>query len=213
MKGILFKDFLIKQVAAGAKTMTRRTRGLEQINNAPSRYQLSLHNFSKGKANFLDMLTGEKVEVKQEYQIGEVIYVKENYMPDYFSDRTTAYGTDWNSVPELLRHKPKFKSKLMMPEREARYFLTITNVRVERLQDIIEADAIAEGVEQVPLPDVVAYKKYMPYKGFEMWVKSPTESFESLINFVNGPDSYKKNPWVWVYEFELKKNFNKSINF
>ncbi|HUW07839.1 MAG TPA: hypothetical protein VMW01_16455 [Williamwhitmania sp.] len=205
MKGILFKDFLIKQIAAGAKTMTRRTKGLEVINEVPSRYMHTAHNFKNGQSIFLNMLTGDNVFVKPEYLIGEVIYVKENYIPDYFADRTTAYGTDWNSVPELLIHKPKYKSKLMMPEREARYFLTITNVRVERLKSITEADAISEGVETIPLQDIVAYKMYMPYKGFEMWVTSAVESFYWLIKSISGNGTWENNPWVWVYEFELKK--------
>ena len=61
-------------------------------------------------------------------------------------------------------------------------------MRVERLQDITEQDAIAEGVETLGL-----------YPGYNV---SSRGKFEGLWNSINGDESWDANPWVWVIEYE-----------
>ena len=86
-----------------------------------------------------------------------------------------------------------------MPKKRARIFLEVTNVRVERLQDITEEDAIAEGIERVSIaPFVHRFKNYLCNNKFI----GPKESFKTLWMKINGIDSWKSNPWVWVYEFK-----------
>ena len=93
-----------------------------------------------------------------------------------------------------------------MPRWASRITLRITDVRVERLKDISEADAQAEGVEQLPVP------AGFPQSGKEMWKgyqnkgrayrDTAIDSFMSLWQSINGPDSWSQNPYVWVIEFE-----------
>jgi len=71
---------------------------------------------------------------------------------------------------------------------DSRLTLTIANVRVQRLQDITEADAIAEGVDP-------AY----PHSGFYV------EQFSRLMNSLHGPDIWDKNPWVAAYTFTVQQ--------
>ena len=74
----------------------------------------------------------------------------------------------------------------------------ITRIRAERLQDITEEDAIAEGIER-------AERGWCDYQGYaKFWMNSVT-SFESLWHSINGPESWSANPWVWVIEFEQVK--------
>lgn len=82
-----------------------------------------------------------------------------------------------------------------MPRWANRITLEVTGVRVERLQDISEADAIAEGLER----DRQLWKHYSQ-PGFG-WV-DPRQSYQTLWESINGAGSWGANPWVWVVEFK-----------
>lgn len=73
----------------------------------------------------------------------------------------------------------------------SRILLEITAVRVERLQDISETDAIAEGVNVHP--DHQGKPRGSIY--------SPVQAYRDLWESINGPDAWTVNPWVWVVEF------------
>jgi hypothetical protein len=75
-----------------------------------------------------------------------------------------------------------------MPRWISRITLEITSVRVEQLQDITEADAIAEGATPSIVGEQLDHLKYRA-------------GFQSLWESINGPDSWAANPWVWVIEF------------
>ena len=77
-----------------------------------------------------------------------------------------------------------------MPRWASRITLEIVNVRVERLQDISEADAIAEGT-----PGGHGAIQGYGYNG------TPSEHYRSLWESINGPGSWDSNPWVWVVAF------------
>ena len=86
-----------------------------------------------------------------------------------------------------------------MPKAYARIFLKVTNVRVERLQDISEEDAIAEGIIRVG----DGWKDYSYKKENDAYrYRTPKQSYETLWNSINGKDAWEQNPYVFVYEFE-----------
>lgn len=82
-----------------------------------------------------------------------------------------------------------------MPRAASRITLEITGVRVERLQDISEADALAEGIVQ--LKD----GGYGLPAGEHYHAADPRQSYLSLWEAINGPGSVEANPWVWCVEF------------
>lgn len=91
-------------------------------------------------------------------------------------------------------HQPgfgKLRPSMFMPRWASRITLEITGVRIERLQRISAADAIAEGVNVHPdhrgKPSTSIY--------------SPVQAYRDLWERINGPDSWDENPWVWVIEF------------
>ena len=102
------------------------------------------------------------------------------------------------------------KPSILMPRWASRLTLEITAVRVERLQDISEADALAEGIKsfQVGYPRSTGepYVGYQTEYGVENWIptNSPKASlaYRRLWTDINGPGSWEKNPWVWVIEFK-----------
>lgn len=90
----------------------------------------------------------------------------------------------------------KWKPSIHMPKDAARIWLKVTNVRVERLQDITNEDAISEGI----LKNQNLYYNYT--EGIYNY-RHPYSSFISLWLSINGKGSALKNPWVWVVEFEV----------
>lgn len=101
-----------------------------------------------------------------------------------------------------------------MVKEACRLFLNNKGVRVERLQDITEADAIAEGIEPVESFDSGAginnrqmYKNYSTEGYTELL---PIDSFKSLWFKIHGEEAWNANPWVWVIKFdenEMPENF------
>lgn len=103
----------------------------------------------------------------------------------------------------------KWRPSIHMPRWASRITLEITDVRVERLQDISEKDAHAEGVEsdggwEEPCGEGYADGfGYLNYRSEDEAFEFDTakESFRSLWQSINGLNSWAENPWVWVVEF------------
>lgn len=97
--------------------------------------------------------------------------------------------------------KTIFRPIFFMPKHACRIFLKIKSIRVERLQEITEADAIAEGVK-----DDGFFEGLYNYYNYLLKVfifKKARDSFMSLWQKINGNGAWNlNNPFVWVYEFE-----------
>jgi hypothetical protein len=93
------------------------------------------------------------------------------------------------------------RTSLFMKRSMSRILLEIIEVRVERLQDISEADAIAEGIEQL---GPGKWRNYMYTElpdGLPRHADDPVASYASLWRTINGGASWDANPWVWRVEF------------
>ena len=90
-----------------------------------------------------------------------------------------------------------------MPRAFSRILLEITAVRVERLHDISEEDAQAEGVERVVVGS--GWRRYCDPDSEAVGVPpcgDARSSFHSMWKHANGEESLNSNPWVWVISFE-----------
>lgn len=99
--------------------------------------------------------------------------------------------------------KQPYKPSIHMPKEAARIWLQVESVRVERLQDISEQDAIAEGIEKKPgssSSTMFDYKHYGYDHSYDVEAKA---SFRTLWDSINGPDSWPANPWLWVISFRV----------
>ena len=206
MKSFLFKEHLLKQIVKGKKTQTRRTHGLEKINVNPDQYEIDSWGFIESFNGYCIEFSHKQnkkagiITCKAKYQVGDIVYLKENYCFD--EDGEIIYQCD---VPVEKRKNFTWKSKLMMPEANARHFVQITGIRCERLTDISDTDAIAEGIETVS-GGILYGTRYRDYEyntteGFPM----PFASFFSLFASINGSHIINQNPYVFVYEFENYK--------
>ena len=90
----------------------------------------------------------------------------------------------------------------------------VTGIRYQRIQDISEVEARAEGVECVGFEPMInwggteLYKDY-PHDGWGCWTAK--ESFESLVTLIHGDKFWSKNDWVWVIEFKALNNEESAI--
>ena len=137
----------------------------------------------------------------------------------HFVDMTTECGKSYlydadQPRPQPLAGKrdggvtPKWwkRPAIFMPREACRIVLEVTAVRVERLQDISEADAQAEGVEDVTkevAPRDPEFRFWRRYRdgGLNAYTDNAIASYASLWTEINGPGSWEANPWVWVIEF------------
>ena len=121
---------------------------------------------------------------------GDRLWVRETFAP-----LTTgyAYCADpiWNAPPA-----DRWRPSIHMPRAASRILLEVTGVRVERLQDISKADAIAEGIER--REDACGDWKHYGDTGLSV---DAVGSYRSLWETINGEASWKADPWVWVVEF------------
>lgn len=123
----------------------------------------------------------------------------------------------WMEIPEaeqekwtawLSRHvdgKDRgFKPSIHMPRWASRIDLLIESVRVERVQDISEEDAIAEGAEKITYGCVGNLEGYRPLPGAMIASHALARDwYKSLWESINGPGSWASNPWVWVVGFKV----------
>ncbi|TQK10218.1 hypothetical protein [Herbaspirillum sp. SJZ107] len=134
-------------------------------------------------------------------QPGDRLWVRETFghpwhhaQPDYFYRATDAAV---ETHPDFGRWTPS----IHMPRRASRILLEITGVRVERLQDISEADAWAEGIEAFDgaLEDMAIFE--MARRTGRPFEDAAT-TYAALWESINGAGSWDANPWVWVIEFK-----------
>lgn len=104
---------------------------------------------------------------------------------------------------ESLHGMGKFRPGMFMPRWASRILLEITAVRVERLQDISEADARAEGIAAFDVA-FAGDKRRDPLTQQHPTVRF-ADAFCDLWQSINGEQSWHENPWVWVIEFERVK--------
>jgi hypothetical protein len=125
---------------------------------------------------------------------GEHLWVREAWC-DPMGDRVPVYRADGDSAaervaartaPSIAREYPKsrWRPSIHMPRWASRITLEITEVRVHRLQEISDADALAEGFEKEPCVPI-----------------HPCDWFRDLWDSINGAGSWEANPWVWAISF------------
>lgn len=212
---ILFSTPMVQGILDLLKRMTRRTRGLEKINQDPSSWYLQtlfLHatgRFTFAPVNPSEKITGKDIiEVKCPYgQPGDVLWVRETFTGDIFSGSPNAFiykASDPNHRNNKERGLNIWKPSIHMPKSAARIWLQVEEIRVERLQDISEEDAIAEGVQSIIRTSGICFMDYtISEYVFPMTAKN---SFKSLWKKINGNDwtiGWDLNPWVWVVKFKV----------
>jgi len=217
LKPILFKPPMVQAILNGTKTQTRRLikpqpneNGIDYIPNPPSLDWEQTYN-DIWKPWSYETEEGESVAKFCPYgEKGDVLWVRETFSEEDISfweglDFIEKYRYEYKADNE--HRKIKWKPGIHMPKEACRLFLEVTRVCVQRLQDITEEDAKAEGVLNMfahdPSIGSVAYMDYMDKKGgWDSVADDARHSFQTLWQSINGVESWDANPWVWVVRFK-----------
>lgn len=157
---LLFSTPMAKANMANLKTQTRRTRGLDEINENPNHWALSSittrTDIGKIIAVFANDAAVDAKTIECPYgSFGDIIWQRETFSPPTSSEKDNAFLYAADFGPRAIAHgKGLWKPSIHMPLAACRYFAQITEIRLERLRDITEADAQAEGITE---PEAFAY--------------------------------------------------------
>lgn len=229
---ILFSAPMVRALLDGSKTQTRRNLYVATKNGSSAcfdqRYSMprelppvgnlwTLSQWRKAKPG--DRLwvketwrTAKSLDAKSPSAIGDMC-IDAGYRTPWAPLAYEADGqqnTHWRNF-ELDRDAELGKTRVSihMPRWASRITLEITGVRVERLQDISEADAVAEGLmfsaSARRSPGCMGiYELRMP-DGKTYFDDNACDLYRKLWEQINGPGSWDANPWVWVVEFRRIK--------
>lgn len=196
---ILFSTPMVQALLEGRKTQTRRVVKQALKCTAPWQPTLIKEEHLDGRQRY-EMRTGSQYLLpwfKCPYgQPGDVLWVRE---VSALSSNRWRYKADYDWTVDEIRigENASWKPSIHMPKRACRLWLKVKAVRVERLQEISEEDAKAEGIIEVS-SFVFAYERQNP-KGH---YSHASLAYKYLWQSLNGADSWNANPWVWVIEFE-----------
>lgn len=200
-KPILFSGPMVCALLAGTKTQTRRV-----LKPQPCIRPGLVEPFDGGPT-YWAVFDGDQEAgiVRVPYRVGDRLYVREAWKTSALYD-TTAPSALRRDVPiyyltnDRLIPVARYRQAIHMPRWASRITLTVTDVRVERLQDISDADAFAEGTPTDA-----------PIAGIEIdidgdwWAGAARARYRQLWDQINGPGSWEANPWVAAYTFTVAR--------
>ena len=196
MKKILFNDkfLLTKAVLDGRKTQTRRIIPKDFFSLMWDKRSGTLV-YENGMGDFIDVRDSKYAQCK----VGEVVAVAQSYKTlGYNYDALDISPKDFHISRGILGKSKGWNNKMFVRAEACKHQIRITNVHIERLQDISDEDCIKEGVHE-------ATRDFPWYwiDGFNVTFNEPQQAFAHLINKVSRKDVWSQNPYVFVYDFEL----------
>lgn len=242
-RGLMHTTDMVQAILANRKTETRRTRGLNAINSDPDFYKFGglktknrLWDSTKEEnpnllattAIFLDPIDCE-TKIKCPYgNVGDRLYVREKwakYNSESFdqediyaffvlNDGTIVNNTISNVYMDANLLSP-WKPSIHMPKEAARIWLEITDIKIERLHDITDESALAEGIESIS-EKVITPTHYKNYLDSNSMMIFPKGSYRTLWDSINAKPnktdlSWKVNPWVWVIKYKVISKTGKNF--
>jgi hypothetical protein len=144
--------------------------------------------------------------VRHDYKLPVAWRVEKNQiLLDYWRKRVIFYGDYSGMTPEQCVRGAtdnKWHSPVTMPRWAARLWLKVTDIRPERVQEISEADAQAEGIQRQSLPDLNGNRYHWGDPSKDRY-KTAVAAYAALWDSINGKKNpWASNPWVWRIEFE-----------
>ncbi len=208
---ILFSSPMVRAILEGRKTQTRRVvnvRDLLQIRKGDATHYQGVR--ADGAVNHCLQEVGMAgmLQLCPYGKPGDRLWVRETHA--IYGDR------DQHVIHYRATHQNEgsgWKPSIHMPRWASRITLEVVSVRVERLQDISRADAIAEGVNWRDCPQRQSdssFQAQLAAARIGMCAPFVTEidyvgGFRQLWESINGPGSWGENPWVWVVEFRRQQ--------
>ena len=198
---ILFSGSMIRAILSSKKSQTRRIMNPQPTNdfNPPNGGIAEFYHPTMVDRRDGEIYPGPEIfgvaDENQGYKSpyghpGNRLWVKETWQAHlcaHVEHERIHYRADGECCPHDGERIKRWRPSIFLPRKFSRITLEINAIRVERLQDITEAEAQAEGVDACSLFGAAGPK----YR----------HAYQILWNQINGRDSWDKNPWVWIIEF------------
>lgn len=205
---ILFSAPMVRAILAGTKTQTRRV-----VKPAGKDDAFALVDYGEGWRPYRSddgessiRADGNETPIPCPYgKVGDRLWVRETWQAVNGNDRARHIvahpapdrgWVEYAATPRTDEPAYKWRPSIHMPRWACRITLEITAVHVERLQDISEADAVAEGISEFIGGWWCKYDDAKQIAG-----NTPQDGYRHLWERINGPGSWATNPWVWTVEF------------
>lgn len=194
---ILFSASMVCAILEGRKTQTRRIIKEQPLLGCIGTYGVGI-----------PFVRGKNGDVRCPYGTpGDRLWVRETFCPIYPQDphynggRPIEYDyaatyKHGDRLGDLLGIKKRWTPSIHMPRSASRITLEVTGVRVEQLNEISEADAVAEGCDNGKSDAAISTG----------WYERPKAAYRRLWEQINGIGSWNENPLVWVVEFKVLEN-------
>lgn len=199
MKPILFNTDMVRAIQEGRKTVTRRVVKLPShvVPQGNGLYTL----YAEGtyyENQHLEQLTQY---IKSPYQVNDILYVRETWCDDRKYTKDDTAGIYFYKANEKNSYNEKWRPSIHMPKEAARIFLRVTDVRVERLQDICNRGTPQDHVSNIAREGLQLQAVMENYQKL-------IDDFKQLWNGTIKRDQlnrygWNNNPYVWVIEFEV----------
>lgn len=197
MKKIMFNDKygLTKVVLDKIKTQTRR---IIKAKNLFDTDEIEDYTVFGNEVQIIANNGESLITIKSKYEVGEVVAVAQSY--NKIADELRAHQCAMLSLTKSWTNK-MFSRPDLMPHQ-----IRITSLHIERLQDISEDDCMKEGINKIVPEDGIPRYRVMDRNGERMYsTDNYKDAYRFLINGTSGKGTWEKNPYVWVYDFELVK--------
>lgn len=199
---ILFSTNMVNAILAGNKTQTRRIikpqpdcNGVRYMQHPPLDWEQ--YYKEKWKPYMYDTEEGESIAINCPYGgVGEYLWVRESFCKN-LSEEVVIYKADYPN------EKFKWTPSIFMSRKQSRIILKVNNIRVQRIHDITEKDAFAEGIQWLNNGNCEDCFQWTSDK--QSWFDYYADCYKYLWNSINGKDSWNSNPWVWVITFKVTK--------
>lgn len=212
-KKIMFNDkySLTQAVLDGRKTMTRRIIKCPRTFKGEWVTGFNIHRRHSDKKIVdwpcmydADEREFDMGEILPKYKVGEVLSIAQSYESLGMNPEIALNDRDGIGFYTKTKFASGWKNKMFVRADLMPHHIRITNIKIERLQDISDKDCLKEGIYkgQCGSADTHFMDAYY-YKGDIQPYCTPREAFAALIDKVSGKGTWESNPYVFAYEFEL----------
>lgn len=138
------------------------------------------------------------------YKIGEEVAIAQKYDDLVQNDKFYGLCGSYGMPLECIKYKKGCNNKMFVKAELMPHRIRITNIRIERLQDISEEDCLAEGIweaHNIGLKGVTYWYTNLANSPY----RTAKKAYAALIDKISGKGTWASNPYVFVYEFEFIK--------
>ena len=208
---------LTKAVLEGKKTMTRRNASIQP---PYKKSEIAFPVFAgdgEGSPLWLAYCWVNKDNpdehtkwIKPRYnKEGEIIAIAQSYKDLGYDPDSLERDHKDLGIKGFMKDSAGWNNKMFVSAASCKHHIRLTNVKIQRLQDISDEDCLKEGIYKLCSANGnggIAYSFLGASSNKHIGLyPSPREAFAVLIDKISGKGIWDRNPWVWVYEFELAK--------